>query len=1450
MTSDRRQCFAAARPRAVSLILGCGLAIAAAPVASGQVQWRSGPQTIAVQMNATSIEREIKRLTHPESPRHIVIQLSGPTTQSQRDTLASMGVRPVRALGGNAYLATVAPSVNAQRAASSGLLTHVEELPARRKMHPDLNAGILHDWMIVEDLNVIRDKAVGEGLSPEEIEKRVSNPLVAVYVSFHDDVDALGAGFNLVQQMGGEVISVVESINTLVVHMSRARIEALANEDSVMWIEPPLPRMSPTNDSVRQILGTETINAAPYGLTGAGVRVLVYDAGTATPSHPDLAGRLTIGDSSGTGTHASHVAGTVAGSGAASSGTFRGQAPAAHIVAYGFEVAGGLQPGFLYTDPGDLEADYNQAINTHSAHISNNSIGSNVESNGYNCAWQGDYGVTASLIDAIVRGSLGSPMRIVWAGGNERQGSRCNVEGHGQFYSIAPPGSAKNHITVGALNSNDDSMTSFSSWGPTDDGRIKPDISGPGCQSNGDSGVTSMNGSSGYTVMCGTSMASPAVAGVSALLIEQWRLSRPSTPDMRNATLKAILANSAVDRGNAGPDYQFGYGSVRAQPAADTIIQHRVIETPIAQGQTQFYIAVVEPGQSELKVTVAWDDVPATPLTNNALINDIDLRIVGPTGTIHMPWTLNPANPSAPAVQTTVDRINNIEQVAIVNPAPGAYRIEVVGFNIAQGPDQPVGIASSHQLFACSSEGIVAMSGSRFACSAVINIDVIDCDLNADDNVIDIASVNVSSTSDPIGITVQVTEIGPEVAVFQGSITISGSPSFGQLLVQEGDTITVTYIDADDGLGGSNVLVTANAIVDCTPPNLIATNASEVLPRSAVIDVEFDEPARTTLWYGTSPGSLTSSVERAQGLTTHAIPVAGLVDNTTYYYAFDMQDLAGNTSFDDNGGQAYAFTTPEVPDFFTQQFTSGSALVGKSVTFYAGTSTVDYYTSCAELLSGGLPTDPAGGTAITLGDDSSVSILVGSGQSVSLYGTAYTSFFVGSNGYITFGSGDSTYSESLAAHFDRPRISGWFDDLNPGAGGQVSYKQLPDRMAVTWLNVPEYSTTNSNTFQIELFFDGMIRISYLNMASQDGIAGLSAGGGLDPDFFPSDLASTAGCGPRPPSASHIAVQTPVGQAVGVTLQATDDGLPHGTLEYIVTSLPAGGQMRDAGTNAAINTVPYVLSGDSVTYTPPFNYQGNVTFNYRADDGGTPPDGGLSNVATVTVTIGGPQVIYQFLVDDTNPGWSTMGQWAFGQPTGQGSGNRDPNSGFTGLNVYGYNLNGDYPNNLAEQYLTTNALDFTDITNVKVSFERWLAIESATYDRATVRISNNDGATWTTIWSHTGGSVSPSSWTSVEYDISQWADNQPNVRLRWVMGTTDSSVVYPGWNIDDIRFWGVVPLNPCLADFNGDGEIDFFDVQLFLTAFSSQNPIADLNGDQSFDFFDVQIFLQAFSAGCP
>jgi hypothetical protein len=191
-------------------------------------------------------------------------------------------------------------------------------------------------------------------------------------------------------------------------------------------------------------------------------------------------------------------------------------------------------------------------------------------------------------------------------------------------------------------------------------------------------------------------MASPTVCGLSALLIQDYRARFPG-PDMRNSTLKILLAQTAVDLGNAGPDYQFGYGSVRIVPAIDFMRSANFRESSVGQGGVVSYTVNVTAGTSQLKVMLAWDDPAGTPNVVPSLINDLDLRVFSPTSSQAFPWTLNPSNPSAAAVRTVRNSRDNIEQVLVDNPAAGTWTVEVFGFNVPQGP-QPFSVSASPNL--------------------------------------------------------------------------------------------------------------------------------------------------------------------------------------------------------------------------------------------------------------------------------------------------------------------------------------------------------------------------------------------------------------------------------------------------------------------------------------------------------------------------------------------------------------------------------------------------------------------------------------------------------------------------------------------------------------------------------------------------------------------------------
>ena len=350
-----------------------------------------------------------------------------------------------------------------------------------------------------------------------------------------------------------------------------------------------------------------------------------------------------------------------------------------------------------------------------------------------------------------------------------------------------------------------------------------------------------------------------------------------------------------------------------------------------------------------------------------------------------------------------------------------------------------------------------------------------------------------------------------------------------------------------------------------------------------------------------------------------------------------------------------------------------------------------------------------------------------------------------------------------------------------------------------------------------------------------GISGNTAGNRWGVDF--------AGQMPSPPTATYGVASAHVGQTVAIPLQATDDGYPQpGTLQYIIVSLPAHGQLSDPN-GGTISTVPHTLAdgGNEVHYASAARYAGTDSFTFKASDGGTAPGGGDSNVATVSIDVHG-RLIYTASMD-ANPSWTFDSGWAWGPPSGGGSHNRDPGSGYTGQNVIGYNLAGDYARNLSAKNATTPSIDCTGYVQVKLGFWRWLGVAASPANNAAILVSR-DGTTWTNVWSNPATVVQDSTWQYLEYDISAVADNQPSVRVRWVMGSTNSSSTYPGWNIDDVEVIGNVPI--LAGDINADGYVDVADLLLVASSWSRASGDSgfdlrcDLNGDDRVNVVDLLI----------
>ncbi|MCA9728927.1 MAG: S8 family serine peptidase, partial [Candidatus Eisenbacteria bacterium] len=477
--------------------------------------------------------------------------------------------------------------------------------------------------------------------------------------------------------LGAEIVAPLPTFPGFTLRISDSQIFAMAGLDAVLWISEGLPVPESENDGVRVRIGVEDVQAPPYSLSGAGVITALADGGTVFP-HQDFASRFTqVETDAAVAAHSTHVTGTMAGDGALSASrggaplAWRGMAPAAQIF------------GWDYFD--DVISEMRDAAGTYAVQVHNDSWGYGVGAS--NCDIFGDYDFIAPDLDSLVLGSGGRPMTIVFSAGNERDDADCPLT-EGGYGCINPPKPAKNILVVGATNSDDDTMTEFSSWGPVDDGRIRPDVCAPGCENGGEGYIHSTlnNDTYGGPGWCGTSMAAAAASGSVALLYEAYngRYGEFSFPSM----LQAMLCDTAVDLGNAGPDYRFGHGRINVRAAARAILADTQVAFDVSQDDViefPFHVPGGLIGLPRLVIVLAWDDPDGAPNADPALVNDLDLVLVDPEGTEIRPWVLDPALPSLPAVQG-VDSLNNVENISVTTPTPGTWSARVLGTNVPEGP--------------------------------------------------------------------------------------------------------------------------------------------------------------------------------------------------------------------------------------------------------------------------------------------------------------------------------------------------------------------------------------------------------------------------------------------------------------------------------------------------------------------------------------------------------------------------------------------------------------------------------------------------------------------------------------------------------------------------------------------------------------------------------------------
>jgi subtilisin family serine protease len=604
--------------------------------------------------------------TAPDGGRHVLVQLRRIPNATHRDRLAEEGLALLHYIPVRGYLARVD-----RRALTNRLIS---------------------DWLEWSSSIPTSDKmsrAIRDGDTPVHamIDGRVRLVVKTFAGVSQAEARAALAGLDV------EISTFIPEFDRFEVSAPPGAEGAIAGLDPVRWVRYASPPPVDDLDGLREDQQVNEVQTFPYSLSGADVDIGQIETGNPDSAHDDLDGRITNVTIESTSDHATHVAGIMIGSGTLSSSRgglplqWRGVAKAATSKSWG--------------SGGTYLTDYSSAIATHGIEMSTNSWGWFVDDN--NCGLYGDYDDDAPEHDLIITGLYGRRIPIFFSAGNERDDCDCGMSctpPYVNYANIRPPGAtAKNTITVGAKFSDAATPASFSSWGPMDDGRLKPEVVAAGDELGGDGAIRAPVPGDDYGEKVGTSMSAPAAAGGAALFFEDFRTLTGGEPSP--SLVKAMFVHTADDLSdstsflNPGPDFATGYGRLRIRDSIDQLRSGDWIQESVEQGESDFYVLGVPNDATEVRVTLAWDDPAGAENASPALVNDLDLVVKDESGTKRFPWTLDPANPGHDAVRTEEDHVNPLEQVYVDGVAPGTWSIEVRGNTVPLGP-QPYALVFGH----------------------------------------------------------------------------------------------------------------------------------------------------------------------------------------------------------------------------------------------------------------------------------------------------------------------------------------------------------------------------------------------------------------------------------------------------------------------------------------------------------------------------------------------------------------------------------------------------------------------------------------------------------------------------------------------------------------------------------------------------------------------------------
>ena len=563
----------------------------------------------------------------------VVVQFDALPVKQVQENLQRAGVQLEGYLPGNAYLATIKKDFDFASAGKFGLTSINTVLPVYKISKQLMN----YDPANIKKNNALVAVSYFTTLKKGDVEKELQNAGAII------------------------VITKYTTANIIFIEANKKTINNIAALPFVSILGLQVLKDKPLNYFTRAAHGVSSLNALNgKNLNGKGVTIGIGDNADIS-THVDFSGRLIGRTPLPPGNHGTHVSGTLAGAGIINV-KYHGMAPKATIINEFFS---------------DVITNAPTYITDNNMVLTNNSYYSAEDK----CPGEGEYDVLSNYIDKQT-GRYKELLHVV-ASGND--GSLTCSAFPASFGTVKSGWqSAKNVLTVGAINIRDYSIASFSSRGPVNDGRIKPEITANGWA------VTSTQVNNTYGGQYGTSMACPAVAGAVSLMYERYRQLHGGT-NPTSALMKALVCNTAEDLGNAGPDYSFGFGMLNARRAVEAIEQKNYFINSIANGGSLARTINVPANTKRLKVMLYWADTAAAPNAATTLVNDLDITVTEPSSILHRPLILNAASQRVNDIATEgADHTNNIEQVVIENPAEGNYTVNIAGFSVPYGPQEYV----------------------------------------------------------------------------------------------------------------------------------------------------------------------------------------------------------------------------------------------------------------------------------------------------------------------------------------------------------------------------------------------------------------------------------------------------------------------------------------------------------------------------------------------------------------------------------------------------------------------------------------------------------------------------------------------------------------------------------------------------------------------------------------